>query len=75
MDSNYYENILNDYDLDLSVNHSFIDEANIVLSGETLVFGNITLWELAGIFLISSVILSKNFVTFFTFLTCQIKTS
>ncbi len=56
------ESLLNEYDMDLSVSDSFFndDDENVVLSGETIVIGNITLWELAGIFLVSSVILSKN---------------
>ena len=55
------ENFLNEYDLDLSLSDSFINEndENVILSGETVVIGNITIWELAGIFLITSVILSK----------------
>ena len=57
------DSLLNEYDMDLSVSDSFLndDNENVVLSGETIVIGNITLWELAGIFLVSSVILSKNF--------------
>ena len=59
------ENFLNEYDLDLSLSDSFINEndENVILSGETVVIGNITIWELAGIFLITSVILSKFKIT------------
>jgi hypothetical protein len=61
------ENFLNEYDMDmdLSSSDSFINEndENVILSGETVVIGNITIWELAGIFLITSVILSKFKIT------------
>ena len=55
------EKFLNEYDMDLSLSDSFINEndEDIILNGETVVIGNITIWELAGIFLITSVILSK----------------
>jgi hypothetical protein len=61
------ENFLNEYDvdMDLSSSDSFINEndENVILSGETVVIGNITILELAGIFLITSVILSKFKIT------------
>jgi len=57
-------------DMDLSLSDSFINEndENVILSGETVVVGNITIWELAGIFLITSVILSKLKITKIIFL-------
>jgi hypothetical protein len=59
------DNFLNEYDMDLSLSDSFINEndEDIILNGETVVIGNITIWELAGIFLITSVILSKFKIT------------
>jgi len=56
------ESLLNEYDMDLAMSNPYKnddDDENVVLSGDTVVIGNITIWELGGIFLISSVILSK----------------